>query len=174
MTGSHCDGEYDDRYYRLFGVEKPGPQFGKPKPRTLMGKIGRDGRDWVYYLRDTRSGYLKIGKTRKLWARLRNLQSANAEPLFLFAVEPNETLAVDDSGNVFDTEAFRHQEWQDYRVRGEWFRPVGDIQQHVEFRCLPVNRAVPDLIRDIEAWRSVRNGINARRRMKTLSNGGVA
>ena len=82
--------------------DEPAPR-SIPAPATL-----------VYFVQVGESGPIKIGKTNDVSARIRSLQTAQAEELRLIA-----TISVDEW-----PEWKLHQLFAEHRLRGEWFEPA--------------------------------------------------
>lgn len=98
------------------------------KRRLDMGAKYR--RDRVVYFIATASGSaIKIGVTGDLAKRLITLRAGHHEPLDVVAVLPAD----------WTTERTVHGYFQASRVRGEWFRPTGDILEFI--RLLNESRA---------------------------------
>ena len=68
---------------------------------------------YVYAIRETETGRVKLGISRDPEARLRQLQTGNSQELELVAFRKAE--------NRFDDERALHTDASDYRIRGEWF-----------------------------------------------------
>jgi len=96
--------------------------------------VNLDGEPYVVYERGfalaTASGSaIKIGVTGDLAKRLITLRAGHHEPLDVVAVLPAD----------WTTERTVHGYFQASRVRGEWFRPTGDILEFI--RLLNESRA---------------------------------
>ena len=68
---------------------------------------------YVYAIRETETGRVKLGISRDPEARLRQLQTGNSQELELVAFRKAE--------NRFDDEHALHSDARDYHLRGEWF-----------------------------------------------------
>lgn len=72
-----------------------------------------DRAGFVYVIQDEH-GLCKIGRARNVKTRLQTLSTASSSSLTLIAAWACENAAARESA--------LHDEWRDYRVRGEWFR----------------------------------------------------
>ena len=68
---------------------------------------------YVYAIRETETGRVKLGISRDPEARLRQLQTGNSQELELVAFRKAE--------NRFDDEHALHSDARAYHLRGEWF-----------------------------------------------------
>lgn len=68
---------------------------------------------WVYFVQAGSDGPIKIGVALDVEKRRTQLQEASWEKLTILARVPG------DQG----TERMLHEEFRDFRIRGEWFRP---------------------------------------------------
>jgi len=84
---------------------------------------------YIYLVLDERTGYIKIGRARNPSARDRTLQSENPQVEMLFFTPADAEL-----------ERELHQEFAQYRVRGEWFRLSDNHIEHIKNRALNSNR----------------------------------
>jgi|HubBroStandDraft_6_1064221.scaffolds.fasta_scaffold16635_6 hypothetical protein len=71
----------------------------------------------IYFIRDTVSGYIKVGFSLCPEYRFKDIQSTSPSELVLVG-----TVDGDKHG-----ERELHRRYREYRVRGEWFRPGGDL-----------------------------------------------
>ena len=87
------------------------------RPRVPKGGV-------VYFIKEVvRDGFIKIGKTRNLEERLRELQTANPRPLVVVGYEPGYTR----------TEERLHWTFERHRVpHSEWFFPADEIFRYIE------------------------------------------
>lgn len=81
----------------------------------------------VYFAQQGNSGPIKIGSAFNPVYRVKSLQTGNPQRLYLRAV-------------VVEKPAYRqvlerplHELFEDYRIRGEWFRPVPELLQLIEW-----------------------------------------
>ena len=81
---------------------------------------------YVYLIRESLGGYLKIGKSVRPKDRLRELSAAQAGELKLLG-----TIKTDRKG---DLEKELHKEFSQFRRSGEWFENHSDILKR--FNCL--------------------------------------
>lgn len=82
----------------------------------------------VYFIQAGPSdGPVKIGVARDPWARMREIQTGNAEDLSMLGVA-----ATDDA---YALEATLHRRFQSARVRGEWFRMVPGLIREIIKSC---------------------------------------
>ena len=80
---------------------------------------------WLYFIQGIQTGLIKIGKTGGVVStRQFYLQVGSAEQLVLLkAVQyPDEV----------DWEALVHEEFDEYRVRGEWFQPSDSLMDFID------------------------------------------
>lgn len=73
--------------------------------------------EWIYFVQAGDGGPVKIGRAVNVKHRLAELQTAHYEDL---------RLLVAVQGTVFD-ERRLHREFQQARIRGEWFHPVAPL-----------------------------------------------
>lgn len=78
----------------------------------------------IYLIQAGEAGPVKIGVARNPLYRMRELQTGQAETLFL----------VDEIDAPHANERFMHEELKEFRIRGEWFRPVLEVFEVFE-RC---------------------------------------
>ena len=69
----------------------------------------------IYFISD--GEYIKIGKADDLEARLIKFQTDNPRPIEILA-----TIQVIDTPTIFEEERLAHDYFQQYRVKGEWFK----------------------------------------------------
>lgn len=72
---------------------------------------------WVYFIQDSHSGAIKIGKANRPEKRLKALQTGAPYPLSLLGV-----ITADES-----TESTLHERFGHLLIRGEWFRPEPEL-----------------------------------------------
>jgi hypothetical protein len=84
------------------------------------GRIVPVSKRVVYFVADG-IGHVKIGVATSVESRLAGLQGANALPLTLLAYTPGGA----------DLERELHQRFREHHVRGEWFRLVSEIEDHI-------------------------------------------
>jgi len=81
---------------------------------------------FVYLMKNTRNGYVKIGFSKNPQFREKTLQSEEPEIELLISIEA-----------TIDLEKELHARFSAYRVRGEWFRlsehEIEDAKQYVIF-----------------------------------------
>lgn len=75
----------------------------------------------VYFIRDSVTGQIKIGVAGKPWRRLSKIQTDCPGEVSILALEPGGA----------EREAALHREFAAARVRGEWFRAVPGLLQHI-------------------------------------------
>lgn len=96
----------------------------KPTRGQVKGKYGSPGKPgFVYFIRNGSS--VKIGFTTSIRSRVKNIQTACADPLEVLMVMPGTD----------ETEKFFHTMFRDYRIGGEWFSLTGLIAEFVGYRC---------------------------------------
>jgi hypothetical protein len=81
-------------------------------------------REWVYFLLNRASGYIKIGHSVDPVKRMHTLQVGNSGRLELLGAVP---------GGKKIEEVYHHA-WRHQRVRGEWFAPHPQLRHYAE-RC---------------------------------------
>ena len=101
--------------------EKARRKIEKKKPKPLKPTF-------IYLVIDERTGYIKIGQARNPSARERTLQSENPQVAMLLC-------------SLADAELERelHQEFAQYRIRGEWFKLSENDIEHIKKRTLNSN-----------------------------------
>lgn len=102
-----------------------------PKPIRLT---------FVYLVLDERTGLVKIGRAKDPSARERTLQSENPRVVMLFSSPASAEL-----------ERELHQDYAQFRVRGEWFRLSRDQIENIAKRTLNSGQAV------VGAYRGIRS-----------------
>jgi hypothetical protein len=102
--------------------EKTRRELEKKKPKPPRPTF-------IYLVHDERTGYIKIGRARNPSARERTLQSENPQFVMLFRGPADAEL-----------ERELHEEFAQYRVRGEWFRLSETHIEHIKMRVLNSNR----------------------------------
>jgi len=76
----------------------------------------------VYFAQDTLSNEIKIGTSKKVKPRLREVERQANRSVVLLA-----TLSGDR-----EVEGILHQRFARARIRGEWFRPVPELLEYIE------------------------------------------
>lgn len=76
---------------------------------------------WIYAIQQGDAGPVKIGQTRCPWERLKTLQQGN--PIELHGLAAWRTLP--------EIEKLLHEEYAQYRIRGEWFEPAPELIEDV-------------------------------------------
>lgn len=91
----------------------------KPKPKYLQSTNLPEGMTYIYFIQTEGGGDLiKIGKSRNVKSRLHSMQTGCPIPMRLLGYfKANDSM-----------EGALHDEFAEYRVRGEWFEPVEDIK----------------------------------------------
>ena len=102
------------------------------KARELEGKLRAEEKreeayrkrhpGFIYFIQGESGGPIKIGYTQDLRARLNSLQTGHPDVLILLGAFPGNT---GDERNL-------HEEYSDYRIRGEWFRPTEKILEKIK------------------------------------------
>lgn len=77
---------------------------------------------FIYFIQGESGGPIKIGYTTDIKKRLNSLQTGYPDTLVLLSIIP---------GNIED-EANLHSEFGEYRMRGEWFKPVEPLLEKIE------------------------------------------
>lgn len=70
----------------------------------------------IYAVRCGDSGPIKFGKAKEPYNRLKELQVAHWESLYLVACQ--------ESSDDTEAEQAIHERLKEYRIRGEWFSPT--------------------------------------------------
>ena len=85
----------------------------KPRPKKISE---------VYIMQDTMTTNIKIGVTTKLYIRKWNLSAGNHKLVVLKRFP----------GKGYDFEQSLHQRFEDYRIKGEWYRFEGELKAYIE------------------------------------------
>ena len=99
-------------------------ELERKKPKPLRPTF-------IYLVLDERTGYIKIGRARNPSERERTLQSENPQVAMLFCSPADAEL-----------ERELHQEFAQYRIRGEWFKLSENHIEHIKKRALNADRAL--------------------------------
>lgn len=83
---------------------------------------------WVYFVRVGEDGPIKIGSSVEPAARISSLQTGMPDKLFLLGVCPG--------GRAKEREL--HALFADFRRRGEWFAPAGEILDYIKSNAKPL------------------------------------
>jgi hypothetical protein len=81
---------------------------------------------FVYFIRGESGGPIKIGYTTDITKRLNTLQTGYPDTLKLLALVPGST----------KDELILHEEFTEYRMRGEWFKPVEPLLEKIKNKAL--------------------------------------
>ncbi|RAK51612.1 GIY-YIG nuclease family protein [Phenylobacterium soli] len=93
----------------------------------------------IYVIRDSLSGYVKIGYAADPWRRLAKIQSDT----------PGEVrLVVSEEGDE-EREAELHQQFAHCRTRGEWFAPDAALEAYIAASATPEK---PAAVRESQAF----------------------
>lgn len=84
-------------------------------------------KEFIYFILNTDSNAVKIGRTKNVAKRLNSLQVANPVELRVL-----KTLEVDSGKEAQDTEELLHNEFSDLRLRGEWFKFDCKLRDFIE------------------------------------------
>lgn len=98
----------------------------------------------IYFVRDSITGFIKIGRSADPWARLSQMQVGSAGEITLLAIEEG----------CADRERELHVRFSALRQRGEWFCPGDALLGHID--TLPRASCRPSPVRDF--W----NGLSHR------------
>jgi len=109
--------------------------------RTRKGSI-REGSGFVYFVQAGIDGPIKIGWAIDPLDRVRELQVGNHEQLQLL-------MTVADNGTL---EMTLHERFRDLHIRGEWFRPEGDLADVLWLSGLVPH---PETAREIEERQAI-------------------
>lgn len=85
----------------------------------MLDKAEKYGWKRVYILKDDR-GYVKIGCSKNIDSRLRNISTQGA-------LEEVERYYTDYCSNAFELEEIMHEKFSDFRIKGEWFNADFEI-----------------------------------------------
>jgi hypothetical protein len=80
----------------------------------------------IYVMRNERNGYVKIGRSQAPFDRELTLQSEDPEICMLFYFPA-----------PIDLECKLHNEFEEYRVRGEWFKLTPNQIENIKTKYLP-------------------------------------
>jgi hypothetical protein len=107
-----------------------------------MDDEGRASDECVYWIQEGADGPIKIGRTRDVWKRRKELQTGNSRPLNVLAT-------VTGDGQ---TERALHSTFAHLRLMGEWFRADSELVQYVATvrEWDDVRRRLDDLSRLVE------------------------
>lgn len=99
-------------------------------------------RSVVYFVQSGAAGHIKIGysKQSSLKKRMDGIQVGSPERLVLLATEPGGP----------EREAALHEEFDEYRHRGEWFRPGPRLLEYVEGLLAPRPEDTARTLRQLE------------------------
>jgi hypothetical protein len=90
-----------------------------PAPKNTVADIKRiEGVCYVYFIEQDCTGFVKIGVTRNILARLAALQTSSPLTLSCFKL-----LEFPSREEAFKTEKSLHRRYGHFRMEGEWFRP---------------------------------------------------
>jgi hypothetical protein len=110
-------------------LHEPAPSLPSLLPPSKPERGG-----YIYFI--VGSEYVKIGKAKDVAQRLKELQTAHAEPLqlvaFFYHAMPSKV------------EAELHREFGDSRARGEWFRLTRDIIRLMERHAKACELLIPN------------------------------
>lgn len=77
---------------------------------------------WVYFLRESGIGAIKIGTSKNVALRVRSIASGMPHGLTLLATMPG----------WHRVETLVHQLFEHARIRGEWFRPIPELLEYID------------------------------------------
>jgi hypothetical protein len=97
----------------------------------------------VYFIQGKTTGNIKIGVANDPEARLRDLQIGSSEDLTLLGCLVGSE----------DLEAALHSQFNEYHIRGEWFRPGRRLTSFLSGRVAPVYSVSEQL-----TWKGVQGG----------------
>lgn len=89
-----------------------------PRPRRRIGPLPKGER--VYFIGGI-SGPLKIGVTTDLRSRLKTLQIASSQPLYVLTSVPGGR----------ETESYFHRKFEGHRLEGEWFKRHPELMAEI-------------------------------------------
>ncbi|MEL7315573.1 MAG: GIY-YIG nuclease family protein, partial [Cyanobacteria bacterium J06559_3] len=97
----------------------PGTQLTTPGGRThsLDGEKVGNQTNFIYFVFNADSHAIKIGRAKNVSRRLQSLQTASPAPLKLL-----KTISIDGLEAAKALEESLHQQFQELRLYGEWFR----------------------------------------------------
>lgn len=109
------------------------PPEARPAQRKVL--TVRNVTSVVYFIRAMSTDFVKIGRARDPQQRLANLQTASPHELVLVATE------ADDSDSYRETRL--HRAFAKQRIRGEWFRYTGPVENYLATGNLPSLPSLP-------------------------------
>lgn len=86
-------------------------------------RFNRDSPLLLYFIQAGEGGPVKIGATRNVEARLRDMQTGNAHDLIVLGAIAG--VSSRDEKRV-------HARFEEHHIRGEWFRPHPELLQFIE------------------------------------------
>lgn len=87
---------------------------------------------FVYFIQGESGGPIKIGFTEDINSRLRTLQTGHFDTLIVLCTYPGK----------MQQERDYHKQFDQHRLKGEWFKPVQDVLNEVELIKL---KPLPDI-----------------------------
>jgi hypothetical protein len=97
-------------------LEEPGVAIDEAGRIMRFTELSAPSRSGVYYV--LASNRVKIGKSRNIASRVKNLKTGSPRPVFLVAYE---------IGDPTSLETAAHERWKAYRRHREWFACEGEL-----------------------------------------------
>ena len=79
---------------------------------------------YIYFIEDSQNKTIKIGISKKVLSRFKNLQTSNSNSLNLIGAIPGD----------YSLESQLHSKFKKYRINGEWFKKHKDILSYIKSR----------------------------------------
>ncbi len=110
----------------------------------------------TYFIRDSATGLIKIGKAVDLMVRIETLQGESVAPLVLVGYVSTKAIEVfpeERRERWRHTETLLHRRFAHLRLHREWFQPAPDLLAFIAERATVVEVPVKTLLRELRAWR---------------------
>lgn len=93
---------------------------------------------FIYVLLDKNNDTIKIGRSRSVSKRMRELQTANSTNLIL--LYKFETI------HAIKIEKYLHNIFQAYRINGEWFEYHNGILEKIKLACTQMDKVYDEMV----------------------------
>lgn len=97
-----------------------------------MGDMKRGSTRYVYFIQGESTKLIKIGKANDPIERLKGLQTGSPDKLVLLGVIPCTSVQVQ--------EVALHEDFQAFKVHGEWFSPSPELLEYISKATTPYKR----------------------------------
>lgn len=97
------------------------------RTQSLSGEIIRNKTEFIYFILNSDSNAVKIGRAKNANKRLRSLQVSSPAQLYLLRI-----IDVKAGKDAKEKEKLFHNKFTDLRLLGEWFRYDMKLQQFVK------------------------------------------